>query len=229
MRKRLIDHYRGNKDKVRELTSSIELHGLPKDIDSAKELARNTDEGRFGFQDWVIEVMLGGVSNTKKVADGGFDGYLTFKQTEKEKENVLIEVKSGNVNVKNIREFVQVVNGRKCAIGVFVCFKEQVTTPMLHEAKAAGYYDKETFSDKYDRIQILTVEELLDGETVKLPDTLVETFKRAAQKTSAGGEQLELTSAGEPSGIPAVKYGKTKKLLNKVPKEKPKPSKQKTK
>lgn len=191
--KRLRDHYRGNKAKLKELTETVEVHGLPKDIASAKELAQNVAEGRFGFQDWVIEVMLGGVSNEKKVADGGYDGYLTFNKSEKQKEVVLIEVKSGNVNVTNVREFIHVVQKQKAKIGVFVCFKEQVTQPMLHEAKKEGYYDHDVWGDKFDQIQIITVEDLLNGDGVNVPTSSVSTFKTAAKKETEGDEQLDLS------------------------------------
>lgn len=192
IKKRLLDSYRGNRRKLKEIHHSVEMHGLPKDIGSAKELAKSTVEGRFGFQDWVIEVMLGGVSNEKKVADGGWDGYLTFGVSEKERDVVLIEVKSGNVNVKNLREFIQVVKSKKAAIGTFVCFEEHVTKPMLLEAKKEGYYNKDVWGDKYDRIQIVTVEELLDGEGVEFPQTTQGTFRTAPKKLTGKKNQAGL-------------------------------------
>jgi len=190
--KRLADPYRRNKNKFREIIDSIEVSGMPKDIGSAKELARNTEDGRFNFQDWVVEVMLGGVCNPKKTADGGWDGYATFNITEKDRELILIEVKSGNVNVKNLREFIQVVNTKKAAIGVFVCFKEQVTKPMELEAKKEGYYDKKSWGDKYDRIQIVTVEDLLEGNGVAHPESTIGTFRSATKAVAERHKQTKL-------------------------------------
>ena len=80
----------------------IEINGYPKDIASAKQLAQSTKKGRFKFQDWVIEVLIGGVSNEKKTADGGFDGYFTFNKSDREKGIGIIEVKSGNVKISDI-------------------------------------------------------------------------------------------------------------------------------
>jgi hypothetical protein len=57
-----------------------------------------------------------------------------------------------------------------------------VTKPMLLEAKEAGYYNKEMFGTNYDKIQILTVEKLLDGEQIKMPNILMTTFKSAEKK-----------------------------------------------
>jgi len=180
---RLTKPYRANRERVKTILKSIEIRGLPKDVASARELATRGTDGRFGFQDWAIEVMLGGVSNIKKTADAGFDGYLTFNKTEKQKEHVIIEVKSGHCNVKNIREFIQVVETRKAAIGAFVCFKENVTKPMLLEAKKQGYYDSENWRNIFDKIQIITVEELFNGQRIEHPESTKTTFKTATKKT----------------------------------------------
>ena len=176
--KRLIDTYgEGVKDNVK-------LHGFPKDVASAKMLAQDTENGRFGFQEWVIEVLLHGVVNIKKVTDGGFDGYLTY-QTDKAKEFVLIETKSGGVNVKNIREFVQVIDKQKAAAGIFVCFADTVTKEMLKEAKAAGHIKLGTMDTGLDKIQIITVDDLLNGKQPNLPN-ISSTFKKAQKKETKG-------------------------------------------
>lgn len=174
--RRLIKSY----DKV--IKNTYEIDGFPKDLSSAKQLAESTSGGRLKFQDWIIESMIGGVHNPKKTADGGWDGHLTFNMPNHLKEIILIEVKSGNVNVQKLREFIQVTSKQKAAIGVFVCFEEQVTKPMRLEAKDAGYYKKDIFGANYDRIQIMTVEKLLEGEEIKMPNILTTTFKTAEGK-----------------------------------------------
>lgn len=181
-------------ERAKKLKDEIVISGFPRDIASAHELA-NSKDGRFGFQEWIVEVMLGGVLNPKRTADGGWDGHITFdKPYAKEKGVVLIEVKSGNVNVKNIREFVQVVNKQKSDVGVFVCFKEQVTQPMLKEAKHQGYFDEKHFGTRIDKIQILTVEDLLDGKEINLPMGLYKktTFKSATAKSEKETNQEEM-------------------------------------
>jgi len=183
--RRLINSY------GKTIKNTYEIDGLPKDISSAKQLAEGTSRGRLKFQDWIIEAMIGGVHNPRKTADGGWDGHLTFEMPNHLKEIILIEVKSGNVNVKNLREFIQVINKQKAAIGVFVCFDENVTKPMRLEAKDAGYYKKDIFGANYDRIQIMTVEKLLEGEVIKMPNILTTTFKTAKEKKE-NGEQPDL-------------------------------------
>jgi DNA modification methylase len=164
------------------IKNTYEIDGFPKDLSSAKQLAEGTTRGRLKFQDWVIEAMIGGIHNPKKTADGGWDGHLTFELPNQPKEIILIEVKSGIVNIKRLREFIHVLNKQKASIGVFVCFSEQVTKPMLLEAKEAGYYKKELLGTKYDKIQILTVDQLLEGEEINMLDTTSTTFKTAEAK-----------------------------------------------
>ena len=111
------------------------------------------------------------------MADGGYDGYLTYN-TDKGKQFVLIETKSGNVNVKNVREFIQVIDRQKAAVGIFVCFKETMTKEMVKEAKLAGKINVDGVLTEIDRIQILTIDDLLSGKVPHLPN-LVSTFKQA--------------------------------------------------
>jgi site-specific DNA-methyltransferase (adenine-specific) len=178
--KRLVDTYGVG------IRHEFDIKGFPKDIGSAKELATGKG-GRMDFQDWVVEVLLNGVLNSKKSADGGWDGYLTFDMPEK-KEFAIIEVKSGNVNVKNVREFNNVIERQKAGIGIFVCFEEQVTQPMLKEAKMAGYYREDIFNPIYPRLQILTIEDLLQFKQPKLPNvkTTFKTAQRNEGKASKG-------------------------------------------
>lgn len=169
---------------------NIKMHGLPKDVASAKMLAQETEGGRIGFQDWVIEVMLNGVVNEKKVADGGYDGYLTFNMG-KEKYFALIETKSGKLTVKNMREFVQVVKNQKAAVGIFVCFAENVTKEMIKEAKDAGHINLGLAEFPMDKIQILTIEDLFAGKQPQLPGAAEnETFKKAKRNEGKASKGL---------------------------------------
>lgn len=156
----------------KKFLSTIEIDGFPKDIDSAKQLAKSdqlldkqSHHGAFDFQHWVVEFLLGGIRNPKEIADGGWDGYIIFPKNNNEKGRVLIEVKSGNVNVKNVREFIQVINKQDADIGVFACFEDQLTKPMEKAAKEVGKYKPYNF----DKIQILTIEDIFDEREIKMP------------------------------------------------------------
>ena len=181
IKKRLVETY------GRNIEHNLKLHGMPKDIASARELAQNVEGGRIGFQDWAIEVMLNGVVNEKKVADGGYDGYLTFYDNNRKKHFALIETKSGKLTVKNLREFVHVIETQKATVGIFVCFEENVTREMKKCAKDAGHIKMDGAEYPIDKIQIITIENLFEGKQPQLPGGADnQTFKRSQRKDTKG-------------------------------------------
>ena len=177
IRKRLLDTY------GEPIIKTFTVDGLPKDVGSARALAI-APQGRMHFQDWVIETLLGGVANEKKTGDGGYDGYTTLEIDKGKKEIVLIEVKSGNIGVGNLRSFAKTVQQQKVSVGILVCFADQITKGMLSEAKGEGYFRPDLFDTRYDRIQIISVEDLLAGKQPNLPHSS-ETgpFKKAERNT----------------------------------------------
>jgi DNA modification methylase len=183
--KRLVDTYGTG------IRPTFDIKGFPRDIASAKELSEGKG-GRFEFQDWVIEVLMNGIVNPKKTADGGWDGYITFDNHDGEKDFVVIEVKSGHINVKNLREFEQVVTKEKAGIGVFVCFEDQVTAPMQKLAKESGFYNEKLFGNRYPKIQIITVEDLLHHHK----EPLMPKFEKTTFKSAARSKDESKTSKG---------------------------------
>jgi len=77
------------------------------------------------------------------------------------------------------------------AIGVFTTL-EAPSKDMITEAISAGYYESPGWNQKYPRIQILTIDDLLHNRTaVKMPSQHV-TFKQAQKAQMSQGEQPEL-------------------------------------
>ncbi len=76
-------------------------------------------------------------------------------------------------------------------IGVFLCF-EAPTRPMMKEAAEAGFY-KSPDGATYPRMQILTVEQLLNGQQVEYPRYARDnTFKQAPRSRAAAVENMRL-------------------------------------
>jgi site-specific DNA-methyltransferase (adenine-specific) len=180
--KRLVDSYG---EKVKE---TFEIEGFPKDIASAKELAAGVKGGRLKFEEWIVEVLLLGILNEKR-NQMGFDGYFTFDMNGK-KNVALIEVKSGKASPTLLNHFIRTVEDRNAQMGVFVCFAHEVTDNMQRLAKKQGQFMKEY---KYEKIQILTVEDLLDGKLPERPASKIETFKKAEKKIVADADQGKLS------------------------------------
>ena len=128
----------------------------------------------------------------KKGADKGIDGVISFIDDPTSKpKRAIVQVKSGHVHVKDIRELKDVAN--KEAMGIFITL-EPPTREMNVEAVSAGYYHSPIWNKDYPKIQILTIEELLHGKTVDMPplaQTNV-TFAKAQKISKKQGEQPPL-------------------------------------
>jgi site-specific DNA-methyltransferase (adenine-specific) len=176
--KRLKDAFPGIK---------FDVHGTPKDLDGARELA---ERDKYQFQWWAVSLVnavpYGG---KKKGADSGIDGFIYFKPEGKTTEKAVVSVKGGsNVSVAMIRDLAHVVDREEAKIGVFITLAEP-TGPMRTEAVKEGYY--ETLYGKYPKIQILTIENLFSGKQPHIPLVDSASFKKAP-KESEGGEQNSL-------------------------------------
>jgi len=168
-----------------------EVIGEPVDPAGAKELASQPD--KYQFQWWALG-LIGArpAGEKKKGADKGIDGVISFIDDPTSKpKRAIVQVKSGHVHVKDIRELKDVSS--KEAMGIFITL-EPPTKDMQVEAVAAGYYHSPIWDKDYPKVQILTVEELLHGKTADMPpltQTNV-TFAKAQKIKSKEGEQPSL-------------------------------------
>ena len=89
-----------------------------------------------------------------------------------------------------MREFAKVVQNQKAAVGIFVCFAENVTREMIKEAKDAGHINLGTSEFPMDKIQIITIEDLFEGKQPQLPGAAAnETFKKAKRNEGKGNSR----------------------------------------
>jgi hypothetical protein len=77
-------------------------------------------------------------------------------------------------------------------IGVFLAFGEP-TKPILREAAEAGFYKSGPLDGAtYARLQILTIQQILDGKQPMYPARRDATFKKAPRSRPAPAENLTL-------------------------------------
>lgn len=173
MRHRLKDAF-GDEVKYRVI-------GEPTDLAGAKALS---DLDKYQFQWWALGLVGARPVEQKKGADKGVDGRLYFFVEKGRAEQIIFSVKGGTVTVSQIRDLRGVVEREKAAIGVMISLEEP-TGPMRSEAADAGFYtSRELGNPKYQRIQLLTIEQLLNGKKVECPHSASETqvnmtFKKA--------------------------------------------------
>lgn len=157
-------------------TATYAIEGEPRDLSAARALAQN----RYQFQWWVLFLIdARPVGSTearpregKKGADEGVDGWLRFSdKSEGHYEKIVVQVKSGHVGVKDIRELRDVITRQKAAMGIFLTLEEP-TNEMTKEIKTTDPYMSPLWKHEYPKIQILTIEQLLKGERPKTPPTV---------------------------------------------------------
>jgi len=169
--------------------SPYKVLGDPKDLGSAYALA---EYDRYQFQWWAVG-LIGArpAQDKKKGADMGIDGYINFLDDNSGRaKQIIVQVKSGKVSVSQVRDLKGVMDREKATIGVFISL-ESFTEPMRKEALSAGYYDPEYLSPEHKapRIQLFTIQELLDGAEPKYPHQLVTTFRRAKRQYKDSGPE----------------------------------------
>ncbi len=104
-------------------------------------------------------------------------------------KRVLVQVKSGKVKSGDIRDLVGTITRESAAIGVFITLEDS-TRDMRTEAASAGFYHSDGWNRDFPRLQILTIEELLNGKDVSMPPNMT-TFKQA-EKFSKSEKQIEM-------------------------------------
>jgi len=169
--------------------------GEPTDYGAAKQLAQ---DDRYQFQWWALSLVkakpLGGQEGSKtgkKGSDKGIDGVITFIDDNTGKpKRVLVQVKSGHVKSGDIRDLVGTVQRENAALGVFITL-EPPSRDMTTEAVTAGYYESPGWNQKYPRIQIRTITELLKGARIDMPPQFG-TFKQASKVRQDEGQQPAL-------------------------------------
>ncbi|MCZ6756840.1 MAG: restriction endonuclease [Bacteroidetes bacterium] len=161
----------------------------PVSIDGAKALA---EEDRFQFQYWALGLVGARPTEEKKGADRGIDGRIYFIDDHSSTKQVIISVKSGKPKVSEVRDLNGVLEREKAQIGVYITLNDP-TGPMKNESASSGFYES-TGWGKHPRIQILTIQELLDGKKINMPRIkhVGQTFKRAKRATGPAVPQGEM-------------------------------------
>jgi DNA modification methylase len=146
-------------------TVTFAVVGEPTDAASAADLAASDP---YQFQWWALGLVGARPVEQKKGADHGVDGRLYFhEQTGAETKQVVFSVKAGGTGVNHVRDLRGVIERENAALGVLITMQDP-TRPMRQEAAEAGSY-ADAWGQRYPRLQLFTVGELLTGKKVEMP------------------------------------------------------------
>jgi len=160
------------------------------------EAATLAEEDKYQFQWWALGLVGARPVEQKKGADHGIDGKILFRDDPKaaKPEQIIIQVKGGKTGVKDVRDLRGVLDREKAAIGILISL--QPPTDLVEtEAASVGFYEHKTNQQKFPRLQLRTVKELMAGKGIERPTSaasLDDTFKKAPASRKKHGEQKEL-------------------------------------
>jgi site-specific DNA-methyltransferase (adenine-specific) len=149
---------------------------------------QKSQDDPFQFQCWALGLIGARHPGQKKGADKGIDGRLFFHDRKGRKTHqIILSVKSGQLKPDDVRSLLGVVNREGAVIGVLITLQPP-TRPMKADAASAGFYEAiEWNRQRFPRIQILTIADLLAGKEIQYPKGLNVTYRVAPK-----GRYIEL-------------------------------------
>jgi site-specific DNA-methyltransferase (adenine-specific) len=162
----------------------VVISGVPKDMESAIALAnREDDKTRKEFEKWMVLVY----SNNRAAIqdangkDGGVDGMAFVKDVVSGKEvtkKIIFQVKSSQTLTPSvIRDLNGTIDKQGAVMGILLTLYEFPN--MVKESKTYGIVKLSGM--EFSKIQVVCVQEMLDGARLNLPNIL-EVNKKAEQK-----------------------------------------------
>jgi site-specific DNA-methyltransferase (adenine-specific) len=179
-----------------EAKKDYDLLGEPVTLADAQHLAL---QDRYQFQWWALGLLpaypyggQGDSKQSKKGSDKGIDGIMTFRDSgDLHEKRIIVQVKSGKVSSRDLRALSGTIEREKNAVlGVFITL-EPPSRNMELEILEIGPWRSTVWQKDYPKIQILTIEQLLNGAKVQFPGTDT-TLKRAQREEPNLGEQKTL-------------------------------------
>ena len=183
MKSRLKDMF--NLDPGRD----YEVVGEPRDVGGARALF---EQDPFQFQFWAVSLLEAVPQDQqKRGADRGIDGLFYFIDgPRRTPQKVVVQVKGGGVQVRDVRDLKGVLEREKAALGLFISLQEP-TRPMREEEASGGFYQSDVWQRAYPKIQIRTIEQLLAGQDFDLPPRQ-SAYQAAGRVRRPEGEQTTL-------------------------------------
>lgn len=177
------------------IEASYEVIGEPTSLPDAEALAA---EDPYQFQWWALGLVGARPVEQKKGSDKGIDGRLYFHDEPEggKTKQIILSVKAGKTGPDHIRDLRGVLGREEAAVGVLLTMQEP-TSPMRKEAASGGFYESPW--GKHPRLQILTIQDLLDGKKIDYPPSrqVDRTYRKAPRVQKAAERQLEFGSESD--------------------------------
>ena len=144
------------------------MYGVPRDLEGARDL---WERDKYHFQKWAVEQVDGFVT-TKRTADGGIDGRLYFGiPNDPDLKSMAIEVKGGmNTAITHLRALGGVLDNDRAMMAGLIYMEPLGVTKERNFRRFMGEAgDVEILGVPYPRLQMLSVEQILEGKRFNTP------------------------------------------------------------
>jgi DNA modification methylase len=168
IKKRITDHFPDAK---------FEVVGEPRSLDDAQVLFK---QSACQFESWAVSLIGGQPYKSAGGGDTGIDGFLYFQDFEGNYHRIIIEVKGGGYQPKDVRSLAHVLQREESPMGILIAL-EPPTKGMLSAAAELGKWAMPGSRKSYPVMQIMTIQDFFDGKKPELPDTS-ETLKKAKRE-----------------------------------------------
>lgn len=171
-----------------KVLADTEVIGIPKDLEGAQQLFASS---HFEFERWAVS-LVSGTPKDRPGGDGGVDGIIRFALNPNEVGRCIISVKGGkSLNPGFVRDLDGTVRKEGAEMGLLVVLSEP-TQGMRDTAGQGGIFELPFNGQKFPRLQIATIGELLDGRLPALPLVYQPYAKAAPHQPREIQDQLNL-------------------------------------
>lgn len=170
-----------------EVEGTYDILGIPRDRAGAFALFSHSP---FDFERWAVS-LINAQPNEKQVGDKGIDGVARFflDGSGKNLGRILVSVKGGKtIGPQFVRDLLGTVESQKAEMGVLLTMSEP-TRGIIDAVNHAGTYIHPANGQKFPKVQVMTVDQLLKGERPNMPLTTlpyIEAKRVKAKNTDEG-------------------------------------------
>ncbi len=142
--------------------------GEPVSLQEALELAVTAPDQ---FQWWILGLVGAQPIEKKECLSNRIDGKIVLFDEigeARRPKQILFSIKVGYMSVVNVRDLLEILDSEKAEMGVLITGKKP-TKHMIKNAAEAGCYHSPLSNSLHPRIQIISIEELLNGKMINMP------------------------------------------------------------
>lgn len=149
-----------------DVLGRVALRGIPVDMDSALALANKKDARVPNeFEKWALLTYTNNraIISDRKATGRGIDVAASVLTGSRDNARIIFQVKSGLVQRADVAALRADMERERAMMAVLITL-EKPTPTMIEDAKAAGLYRQEDTGRNHDRIQLVTIREILEQD-----------------------------------------------------------------